>query len=122
MMYFASRATWRTALPLLLMCLATAHAAESATKVEVLGEVVVTAPYGQQIARDRVPARVQTATAADVESLQPLDLTALLDRGNGSVSLNQAQGNPLKPDVNFRGQTASPLLGLAQGISVYADG
>jgi iron complex outermembrane recepter protein len=104
---------------LLFACVAAAQAAEQS---EILTEVVVTAPYGQQIARDRVPARVQTATTDDIEGLQPLDVTELLNRGFGSVSINHAQNNPLQPDVNFRGQTASPLLGLAQGLSVYADG
>jgi outer membrane receptor protein involved in Fe transport len=100
----------------------TLHAAEPGPDEEVLGEVVVTAPYGLQVARDRVPARVQTATTEDIEALQPLDITELLNRGFGSVNINHAQNNPLQPDVNFRGQTASPLLGLAQGLSVYADG
>lgn len=104
---------------LLLCCL---NAAQAAEQSEILNEVVVTAPYGQQIARDRVPARVQTATTDDIEGLQPLDVTELLNRGFGSVSINHAQNNPLQPDVNFRGQTASPLLGLAQGLSVFADG
>ena len=31
-------------------------------------------------------------------------------------------GNPFQPDVNFRGYTASPLLGTPEGISVYVDG
>jgi iron complex outermembrane recepter protein len=87
-----------------------------------LEEVVVTAPYGQALSRDRVPARVQTATASDIDSLQPLDLSDLLNRSFGSVNINQAQNNPLQPDVNFRGQSASPLLGLPQGLSVYANG
>ena len=80
------------------------------------------APYGMALARDRVPASTQTATAAEIERLQPLDLSDLLDRGFGSISINHAQNNPLQPDVNFRGFTASPLLGLPQGLSVYADG
>jgi len=104
-----------------LCCASVIHAA-SPNGDDVLTEVVVTAPYGHQIARDRVPARVQHATTDDVEGLQPLDVTELLNRGFGSVNINHTQNNPLQPDVNFRGQTASPLLGLAQGLSVYADG
>ena len=38
------------------------------------------------------------------------------------MSLNAAQGNPWQPDVSFRGFTASPLLGLPQGLSVFQDG
>ena len=40
----------------------------------------------------------------------------------GSVSVNDAQNNPFQPDVQFRGFTASPLLGLPQGLSVYVTG
>jgi iron complex outermembrane receptor protein len=107
---------------LLLTGTGIAHAADSSSDEDVLAEVVVTAPYGHQIARDRVPGRVQIATTDDIAGLQPLDITELLNRGFGSVNINHAQNNPLQPDVNFRGQTASPLLGLAQGLSVYADG
>jgi hypothetical protein len=32
------------------------------------------------------------------------------------------QENPFQPDVNYRGYTASPLLGTPEGISVYVDG
>ena len=32
------------------------------------------------------------------------------------------QGNIFQPDVNFRGFTASHLLGLPQGLSVFQDG
>jgi hypothetical protein len=32
------------------------------------------------------------------------------------------QGNPFQPNVNYRGYTASPLLGTPQGLSVYMDG
>ena len=80
------------------------------------------APYGFDIARDRVPANVQTATAEDIRQSQALDLTDFMNRELGSVSINQAQNNPLQPDVNFRGFTASPLLGLAQGLAVYENG
>jgi hypothetical protein len=38
------------------------------------------------------------------------------------VHVNESQGNPFQPDVNYRGYTASPLLGTPQGLSVYMDG
>jgi outer membrane receptor protein involved in Fe transport len=87
-----------------------------------LEEVVIVAPYGAAVDRDRVATRVQQADSSDVKSLQPLDLGDFLDRRFGSVSINQAQNNPLQPDVNYRGFTASPLLGMAQGIAVYVNG
>ena len=39
-----------------------------------------------------------------------------------SVHLNEAQNNPFQPDVQFRGFTVSPLLGLSQGVAIYLDG
>ncbi|RDJ94108.1 Plug domain-containing protein, partial [Lacticaseibacillus rhamnosus] len=69
-----------------------------------------------------VPANVQRALAEQIERSQSLDLTDFLNREFGSVSINHAQNNPLQPDFNFRGFTASPLLGLPQGLSVYENG
>ena len=85
-------------------------------------EIVVYAPFAVGMARDRIPARAQQADAADIGALQPLDVTDLLNRDFGAVSINHAQNNPLQPDLNYRGFTASPLLGLPQGLSVYSDG
>jgi len=87
-----------------------------------LEEVVIVAPYGAAISNDRVPGHVQFAGAEDVQRLQPFDLTDFLDRGFSGVSVNHAQNNPLQPDVYFRGFSASPLLGMAQGLAVYANG
>jgi outer membrane receptor protein involved in Fe transport len=85
-------------------------------------EVVVTAPYGIGIDPSLVPANVQRAVAEELERSQSLDLTDFLNRGFSSVNINQAQNNPLQPDFNFRGFTASPLLGLPQGLAVYQNG
>ena len=87
-----------------------------------LEEVVIVAPYGAEVATERIPGLIQQADAAELQRLQPLDLTDFLNRRFSSVSINHAQGNPLQPDLNFRGFTASPLLGMAQGIAVYVNG
>lgn len=85
--------------------------------------VVGVAPLpGQGLALELVPANVHVSTSADIERLRTLDLTQYLNRSTGSVFINEAQGNPLQPDVQFRGFTASSLLGLPQGIAVYQDG
>jgi outer membrane receptor protein involved in Fe transport len=87
-----------------------------------LEEIVVTAPYGAGIDPSLVPANVQRATAEELERSHALDLTDFLNRGFSSVNINHAQNNPLQPDFNFRGFTASPLLGLPQGLAVYQNG
>lgn len=65
---------------------------------------------------------VRNATATDIDSSQAVSLFDLLGRRTGSVNLNEIQGNPFQADLNYRGYTASPLLGTPQGISVYLDG
>src|SRR5690606_5117868 len=85
-------------------------------------EVIVIAPYGAGVSSERVPATVQVATAEDIERLHATDITELLNRSFAGVNINHAQNNPLQPDVNYRGFTASPLLGLPQGLSVYQNG
>src|SRR5450759_822950 len=45
-----------------------------------------------------------------------------MNRRLNGVYVNEVQGNPFQPDVNYRGYTASPLLGTPEGISVYMDG
>jgi len=39
-----------------------------------------------------------------------------------SVNISEVQNKPFQPDVQYRGFTASPLLGLPQGVSVYLNG
>ena len=106
-----------TLLPLFL-----AMSAVATAQTNDLEEVVIVAPYGAEVARDRIAGNIQQADATEVQSLQALDLSDFLNRRFSSVSINQAQNNPLQPDLNFRGFSASPLLGMAQGIAVYVNG
>jgi iron complex outermembrane receptor protein len=69
-----------------------------------------------------VPANVQVHTSRDMDAQRPTNLTEYLETNVTSVSVNAAQGNPYQPDISFRGFTASPLLGLPQGLSVFQDG
>ncbi len=86
-------------------------------------DVVETTPLpGADLNKDQVASPVQTATAADVETSGALDLPDFLNRRMNGVYVNENAGNPFQPDINFRGYTASPLLGTPEGISVYLDG
>ena len=75
---------------------------------------------GQTI--DEVPTNVQSATAKDIEQSQAINLADFLNKNFGSVHVNDNSGNPFQVDINYRGYTASPLLGTPQGLSVYMDG
>ncbi len=87
--------------------------------IEVIG---VTPIHGVGLPADQIASNIQTATAEEIAASQSLDITDFMNRTLGSVSINSAQNNPFQPDLQFRGFTASPLLGLSQGLSVYQDG
>ena len=86
-------------------------------------DVVAATPLpGTDLPLDQIPAPVQTASARDLELTGALDLSDLLNQRLSGIHINQNQENPYQPDVNYRGYTASPLLGTPEGISVYMDG
>jgi iron complex outermembrane recepter protein len=84
--------------------------------------VAATPLGGLELSADRVPGHVQRAMGEEIARVPTAGLSQFLDRRLGSVSVNEAQANPLQPDVLFRGFVASPLLGQPQGISVYQNG
>lgn len=85
--------------------------------------VVATTPLdGVGVPLDKLPAPAQVATSDEIQRAGALDLSAFMNRRLGSVHVNEIQNNPFQPDVNYRGYTASPLLGTPQGLSVYMDG
>jgi len=85
--------------------------------------VIATTPLpGLNQTPDEIAAPVQAATAADLSASGAIDLADFANRRLPGVFLNEIQGNPLQPDLNYRGYTASPLLGTPQGVSLYMDG
>lgn len=95
--------------------------AEDATLAEVT--VVGATPLpGLGVSRAQVAAPVASRNAAALQHSQRATLGEFLERELGSVHINDMQGNALQADVNYRGYTASPLLGTPQGLSVYLDG
>ena len=88
-------------------------------QVEVVG---VTPVHGLGVPISMVPANVQILTAGDMDRRPGASFGELLASRLASVHLNETQNNPFQPDVQFRGFTASPLLGLPQGVAVYLDG
>ena len=85
-------------------------------------QVIGTTPLpGLGVPKDSVPGNVQTANDEELAK-RPISLPSFIDRTLESVNINEAQGNPYQPDVNYRGFTASPLIGTPQGISVFQDG
>ena len=68
------------------------------------------------------PGSVQTTDSDDLRASASPDISSYLLRHARGVHINSAQGNPLQPDLYYRGYAASPLLGLPMGLTVYQDG
>lgn len=85
--------------------------------------IVGTTPLpGSGVEVRKLPANVQIFTSDELRRQRAGNLTEFLDQNASGINVNAAQGNPYQPDVNFRGFTASPLLGTPQGLSVFFDG
>jgi iron complex outermembrane receptor protein len=87
--------------------------------VEVIGTTLL--PGLGTPVRD-VPANVQVITGRNIQKQRQNSIADYLEQNTNSISVNAAQGNPYQPDIGFRGFTASPLLGVPQGLSVFQDG
>ncbi len=92
--------------------------AQDPEEVIVIGVV----PTGAGLDKSKIPFPVQRRNASEIENANPLSISDFLRQSFTSVSLNDAQNNPMQPDLQYRGFTASPLLGLAQGLAVYQNG
>jgi hypothetical protein len=109
----------------LLACHPALHAQAQAQQVAAVQTITVvgTTPVGDKtVPLDQVPSNVQTADAAQMRALQSLNLPDFMGAQLPSVTINHTQGNPYQMTLNYRGFSASPLLGLPQGLSVYLDG
>ncbi len=89
------------------------------TQVDV---VSATPLAGGSLSAVETPLPVQGGNDRDIENSGALDLADFLNRRLTGVYVNEIQGNPYQADLNYRGYTASPLLGTPQGVSIYLDG
>lgn len=86
-------------------------------------EVVAVSPLqfgGMDI--NKIPANVQTVSSEELQQSQAISLADYMNRYLGSININDAQNNPLQPDIQYRGFSASPLMGLPAGMAVYVNG
>src|ERR1043166_6132282 len=86
-------------------------------------QVISTSPFpGRGIARDNVPALVQTLTAEDFSRSYSSNVTDTLFQHIPGVSTSDQQGNSFQTDIRYRGFVASPVPGQPQGLAVYMNG
>jgi outer membrane receptor protein involved in Fe transport len=102
---------------------ATALAADALAADAPPVDVVATTPLpGLGVERRQLPFPVPSLDAATLREAGSGALSETLANRIAGVNVNEIQGNPFQADLNYRGFSASPLLGTAQGLSVYIDG
>ncbi|MEK4033790.1 TonB-dependent receptor [Methylocystis sp. IM3] len=69
-----------------------------------------------------VPAATYTLSSKQLQNTRGFELVDNLLRQSPGVSVNDVTGNPLQPQVDFRGFLASPVAGTPQGLAVYQNG
>jgi outer membrane receptor protein involved in Fe transport len=97
---------------------------KDSVRLTELPDVVVigNSPLGSSgISLNQFAGNVQTINYSDLPK-NVNNLADLLNESLGSVNLNDTQGNKNQVDLNYRGFTASPVLGTPQGVSVFMDG
>ena len=86
-------------------------------------DVVAVSPLlGAPIDREIVAASIAVITSDEIGTRTGAAISSRLNERFGSVSLEDTTTNLFQPTLRFRGFTASPLLGLPQGIAVYQNG
>ena len=90
----------------------------------VLDEVVVSSTplVGSDIDRDSVPTATRSLESRDINRTGIPGLTGAILANVPSATINDVEGNQFQPDILFRGFTASPVAGTAQGLAIYVNG
>jgi outer membrane receptor protein involved in Fe transport len=97
-----------------------AQPGDSPPRVEVTEQRALLPGLG--VARDRLPYTVEQLGRDAINNENAVSLPDLMGQRLPSVNVNEIQGNPFQADLNYRGFSASPLLGTPQGLSVFLDG
>ena len=96
--------------------------ADQALRLPEMVVVGVSPLLGTGIDLDRVPGNVSVIDPARERAKAPASVAQMLDARLGSVSMADYQGNPMQPNLSYRGFNASPVLGDPQGLAVYQNG
>jgi outer membrane receptor protein involved in Fe transport len=97
----------------------TAPSPVTVPQVDVVGSTPL---LGSGIDRDQIPAATNVLGEQEIDrTLIPSLTGAILDNIPGAT-INDVESNPFQPDILFRGFTASPVAGTAEGLAVYVNG
>jgi outer membrane receptor protein involved in Fe transport len=93
--------------------------ADDIEKISVIGQTPLSSNISE---KQNIIGSAQYISIKDITKAQATSLADHMRNQLVSVNISDVQNNPFQPDVQYRGFTASPLLGLPQGISVYLNG
>ncbi len=102
-----------------------APVARAQTAPDTMDEIVVVAPsevHGGGLDSLNLPQTTYVLGPEAIARTGIPSLTGAILAEIPSASLTDVDGNPFQPDINFRGFTASPVAGTAEGIAVYVNG
>jgi len=77
---------------------------------------------GTGIDADKVPAFVSTVSGRQIEETHSANITESLDKYVPSVGINEVNGNPFTPSLQFRGFVASPVSARRRGLRCTRTG
>ena len=72
--------------------------------------------------QDKIPSNVQAVGSSAFEPTKSPDLLQSIFQALPGVALSDQTGNQFQLDLNYRGFTASPVIGTPQGLAVYQNG
>ena len=103
----------------LLVCLLVSFVSQCYEKVEVIG----ISPTGPTVSIEQnAPFSSKFIDESRIENSKQHDSTKLLAAEVPGVSTNSVQNGVFQDDLIYRGYTASPLVGVPQGLSVLVNG
>jgi iron complex outermembrane recepter protein len=85
-------------------------------------EVRMSPVAGSELPIDKVPAAVSVIPSALIERAATASITEVINTYVPGATINEALGNALATDLQYRGFSASPLNGTPQGLAIYQNG
>ena len=104
---------------ILLMLINRSFSQEDLGEIEVIG---ISPLPGIEIDRNRIPNSSQSLKGTEITESLSSTFADIMGEKLSGVTVKDVQNSPFQKNLDYRGFTASPLLGESQGLSVYLNG
>lgn len=98
------------------------YAADKIIKLDTVTVYSATPLPGIGLPLNKIPANIQIADPKGVKNQAGVSIADYMNNNMQGIGVTDMTGSPWQPEINFRGYSASPLTGMAQGLSTYIDG